>query len=72
MTHIQVHNASNDAFTILTNTRLGVLTAYDADGCYLVNSNAQTLVLNCFYAKSRELNFLISEWFRIYSTKAVK
>ena len=39
MTHVQVHNGSNNAFTLPTNTRLGILIEYDADGCYLIDSD---------------------------------
>ena len=41
MSHVQVHNASNNALEIPSNTKLGNLTEYDADGYYLVDSNAR-------------------------------
>lgn len=41
MSHVQVHNASNNAFMIPASTKLGTLIEYDADGCYLVDSDAR-------------------------------
>lgn len=43
ITHVQVHNSSNHPFVIPGNTRLGILVEYDADGCYLVDSDAHGL-----------------------------
>ena len=43
MSHVQVHNSSNDPFIIPDNTRLGVLMEYDVEGCSMADVDSFNL-----------------------------